>query len=324
MKHILSLIMLFSIAISNAQELEKVILEDVDTNDLYLNDGESTTLYYLKSVPKAKIKGVLVILPSGGETTEDLLKQITLHQLAVENGFLVLIPSINFGTENGDAEFLILDKIFNTITKEYHISKDHFILGGLSNGGMISLRYAERAVKNPNKTFLKPKGVFALDTPLDKAHLYQFCEREIEKNFTTAAVEEGKWIIGEYEKLYGTPYKNPEKYVEASIFSYGEKEGGNAKYLKNIPLRMYTDFDVEWLMNQRHRDLYDWNGTDIIAMINKLKIMGNGDANVVVSYGKGVKLDGSKHPHSWSIMDSQDCLQWINKLFDKQNNSKTN
>jgi uncharacterized protein YlaI len=28
------------------------------------------------------------------------------------------------------------------------------------------------------------------------------------------------------------------------------------KYLKNIPLRMYTDFDVEWLIQQRHRDLY--------------------------------------------------------------------
>jgi hypothetical protein len=31
---------------------------------------------------------------------------------------------------------------------------------------------------------------------------------------------------------------------------------------------MYTDFDVEWLMKQRHRDLYHWNGTDIIAMVN--------------------------------------------------------
>jgi hypothetical protein len=26
-------------------------------------------------------------------------------------------------------------------------------------------------------------------------------------------------------------------------------------------------------MKQRHRDLYHWNGTDIIAMVNSLKIM---------------------------------------------------
>lgn len=310
--------MILALTISYGQELEKIIIKDLDTNDLYLNDGDSTTLYYLKSVPKTEIKGVLVILPSGGETTENLLKQITLHKLAVEKGFLIIIPSINFGTENGDAEFNILDKIFNEIVNEYHVSKDNFILGGLSNGAMISLSYAERAIKNPNKTFLVPKGIFALDSPLDKAHLYQYCEREIERNFTEAGVNEGKWIIGKYKKLYGTPYKHPKKYAEASIYTYRAKDGGNAKYLKDIPLRMYTDFDVEWLMNQRHRDLYDWNGTDIIAMINMLKVMGNDDANVIISYGKGFKLDGSKNPHSWSIMDSQDCLNWISKLLEKK------
>jgi hypothetical protein len=319
MKHILSLLMIFGIATSNGQELEKIIMEDIDTNELYLNDGDSTTLYYLKSIPKTEIKGVLVILPSGGETTENLIKQITLHQLAVEKGFLVIIPSINFGTESGDAEFYILDKIFSEIVKEYHVSKDNFILGGLSNGAMISLNYAEKSIKYYGKTFLIPRGIFALDSPLDKAHLYKYCEREIERNFTPAGVNEGEWIIEKYKKLYGTPYKNPKKYIEASIYSYGAKDGGNAKYLKNIPLRMYTDFDVEWLMNQRHRDLYDWNGTDIIAMINMLKVMGNDDANVIISYGKGFKLDGSKNPHSWSIMDSHDCLNWITKLFDKKN-----
>jgi hypothetical protein len=317
MKYRLSLLMLLTITISYSQEIEKIILNDRDTNDLYLNDGDSTTLYYLKSVPKTKIKGVLVILPSGGETTENLLKQITLHQLAVKKGLLVLIPSINFGTENRDAEFQILDNIFSEIVKEYHVSKNNFILGGLSNGAMISLSYAEKSVKYPGTTFLVPKGIFALDSPVDKAHLYQYCEREIERNYNEAGVNEGKWITERYKKLYGTPYKNPEKYIEASIYSYGAKDGGNAKYLKNIPLRMYTDFDVEWLMNARHRDLYDWNGTDIIAMVNLLKVMGNKDANVIISYGKGIKLDGSKHPHSWSIMDSQDCLDWISKLLQR-------
>jgi hypothetical protein len=71
-----------------------------------------------------------VILPSEGETTENLLKQITLHQRAVEKGLLVLIPSINFGTENRDAAFHILDQIFSEIVMEYSVSKDNFILGG--------------------------------------------------------------------------------------------------------------------------------------------------------------------------------------------------
>ena len=93
------------------------------------------------------------------------------------------------------------------------------------------------------------------------------------------------------------------------------ENGGNAKYLKDMPIRMYTDLDVEWLLNERHRDLYDWNGTDIVAMINQLKVLGNTDANVKISQGKGIRLDGTRHPHSWSILDTKDCIDWIVKLF---------
>jgi hypothetical protein len=316
MKKQLSIATLLFITFCYGQELEKVSVNIPDTNDVYVNDNDSKSLYYYKIIPKTEIKGALVILPSGGETTDNLLKQITLHQLAVEKGLLVIIPSINWSTDTNEAEFYFLNTIFNEIITKYNVSKDNFILGGLSNGGMISLSYAEKAAKNPNKLFLIPKGVFALDTPLDKAHFYKYCEREIKRNFSEAGVNEAKWIKSKSDSLYGgSPDKFPDKYIEASVFSFGAKEGGNTKYLKSMPIRMYTDLDVDWLVNERHRDLYDWNGTDIVAMINQLKIMGNKNANVIISHGKGVRLDGSKNPHSWSIMDSQDCLNWILDLF---------
>lgn len=52
-------------------------------------------------------------------------------------------------------------------------------------------------------------------------------------------------------------------------------------------------------------------------MINQLKIKGNENAKVIVSHGKGIKLDGSKNPHSWSIMDSEVCLNWITEIIYK-------
>jgi hypothetical protein len=316
MKKRLSIAILLGVTFCYGQELEKVIVNNSDTSDLYVNDGDSKSLYYYKIVPKIEIIGALAIFPSGGETTEDLLKQITLHQLAVEKGILVIIPSINWGTDTREAEFSFLDKIFNEIVIKHNVPKDNFILGGLSNGGIISLTYAEKAAKDPNKFSLIPKGVFTLDTPLDKARFYKYCEREIKRNISEAGVNEATWIKSNSDSLYGgSPDKFPEKYIEASIFSFGAKEGGNAKYLKNIPIRIYTDLDVDWLINERHRDLYDWNGIDIVAMINQLKIMGNKNANVIISQGKGVRLDGSKNPHSWSIMDSQDCLNWILNLL---------
>lgn len=299
-----------------SQEIEKISLDIKDDWNLYLNDEESQELFYLKLIPKSKPIGALVIIPSGYEKVEDTLKQIDLHNRAVEQGLVVIVPSINWGTNDRIQEFKILNKIFRQIIEEYGVPKQKFILGGLSNGGMIAIKYAEKSVQNPELTLLKPLGVFGLDTPLDIAHLYEYAEREIKRNFSEAGMNEAKWMINNYNEIFGgSPTDFPEKYVEASMYSHGVEDGGNAKYLKDISIRMYTDLDVDWLLNERHRDLYDWNGTNIVAMINELKLMGNEDANVIITMGEGVRLDGSRHPHSWSIMDTDDCMKWIKTLL---------
>jgi len=316
MKNVLSLLLFFLSCFTYAQEIIKIPLDVLDKDNLYINDGTSKELHYYEIVPGKTPIGAIVVLPSGAELTEDTLKSITLHKIAAEHGILTIVPSINWGTDTGKAEIKLLDKIFQEVISKYGVSKNNFVLGGLSNGGMISLTYAERAVKHPGSTFLLPKGVFGLDTPLDKAHMYAYCERELKRNFSKAGMAEAKAIMEGYNEAYGgSPKDFPEKYVEASIYSYGAENGGNVRYLKDMPIRMYTDLDVEWLLNERHRDLYDWNGTDIVAMINQLKVLGNTDANVKVSQGKGIRLDGTRHPHSWSILDTEDCIDWIVKLF---------
>lgn len=313
------LISIFSFSYCAGQEFEKVLISEQDTSNLYINDNDSTELYYLKLVPNSNPIGAVVILPSGGETIQDLLKQIEIPNLAYDNNILTIIPSVNWGTENRAAEIEFLDKIFKEVIKKHRVPKENFVLGGLSNGGIISLTYAEISKKEKNSTFLVPKGVFGLDVPLDKAHMYEYCVREINRNFSEIGANEARWIMNKFNKTYGgSPEEFPKRYIEASIYSYGAENGGNAQYLKDIPIRMYTDLDVEWLINERGRDLYDWNGTDIVAMINDLKLMGNQDANVIITMGKGVRLDGRKHPHSWSIMDNRDCMNWILELFENE------
>jgi hypothetical protein len=318
MKKILFFTLLFNLLSCKAQEFKKIVVSKTDSSELYINDGDSSELFYYKFVPKNKIEGILVILPSGGELVENTLKQITLPQIAVKKGIMVIIPSINWSTDNHDAEFKLLNTIFKEIVENYKVSKNKFIIGGLSNGGTISLAYAEKSIQKPESFFLIPKGVFALDPPLDQTRFYKYCEREIERNMYQPAVDEAIWMKNNYDSIYGgSPERFSAKYVEQSIYSYGAKEGGNAKYLTKTPILMFTDLDTDWLINERHRDLNDWNGIDIIAMINQLKIMGNENAKVIVSHGKGIRLDGSKNPHSWSIMDSEVCLNWITEIIYK-------
>ena len=299
-----------------AQKLEKVIVSSEDRYYFYLNDGDSTNLFYYKIVPKEKPVGNLVILPSSGETTGKMLKQITLHKLAYQNNILVILPSYNYGTIQRTPDVAFLDDIFEEVVKDHQVSKDNFVFCGLSDGGMISFDYAIRAVGD-SSTFLTPKGIIGIDPPIDLIRFYNYCQREISRNFSPTGVGEAKWLADVYEKVFGgTPEENRQNYVDASAFTFGEKEGGNAKYLTNIGVRMYTDLDVDYLLNDRHRDLYDWNGIDIVAFVNQLKINGNTNAEVFISQGKGVRLDGTKHPHSWSIMNNDETLNWILKLFE--------
>jgi pimeloyl-ACP methyl ester carboxylesterase len=290
-----------------------------DPFDLHASYGkDSAILFYEKLVPKGKPEGVLVILPGGGESVEEVKKQISLHKLAVQNNLLVLLPCINWGTSTREPENKFLDTMFQQVIDQYRVPKDKFVLGGFSNGGMISLTYAEKANREKGSTVIIPKAVFGVDPPLDYAHLWNHCVKDIERNVSEVAVTESKWIMASYTKDFGgSPEDFRENYVKYSIYSYNEKDGGNAKYLLNTPVLLYTEPDIMWQMKNRSRDYYDLNCVDIAAMINFLNLKGNKDAELVVTNNKGKRLNGNRHPHSWSIMDSEQCMNWILKQLKK-------
>lgn len=312
---IVSIITVFFHGFSYGQNAEKVIVSDNDPYNLYnFEPVDTSTLFYLKLVPKSKPIGCLVILPSSGELVEAVLKQISLHKYAVEKGLLVVFPSINWGSSKFVEAHQFLDTIFKQVVDQYKIPKDQFVLGGLSGGGMQALRYTEKANSEKSTTYLIPKAVFALDPPLDFAHLYKQAQRDVERNFSEVAVAEGHWLMDMFTKEFGgTPTEVPMEYVNHSIYSHTEKDGGNAKFLLKTPIRIYTEPGIEWQIYNRHRDLYDLNCTDISAMVNLLRSQGNDKAEISVTHDKGIRLDGTKHPHSWSIMNSKECLAWILK-----------
>lgn len=311
----IAVLLVFISHIITAQNLQKISMGSSDPHSLYMNDGESTELFYYKIEPKGKPKGVLTILPSGGEKIEDLLSKIDLHKKAYDNNLLVLIPSLNWGTIQRIPDISFLDSIFKQVVEEHNLSKDKFILCGLSNGGMVSLTYGIHSVRD-SSTFLVPKGIVGIDPPIDFVRFYRYCEREVKKNFSPAGVAEAQWFINVYNQVYGgPPDRFLQNYIEASIFSFEAESGGNAQYLNEIGILMYSDLNIDFLINKRRRDLYDWNGIDLVAFVNQLRLNGNTNAEVVISQNKGTRPDGTKHPHSWSIMDTDKTMNWILNLL---------
>jgi hypothetical protein len=280
-----------------AQKPEKVVID--------------STHYYLKLVPKSKPIGIIIILHGGSEDAAGVMNQITLDEVALKQNFIVAFPNI----EDDNFEMTIAQKIIDTVARQlvdkYELPRNNIFLGGLSGGGMQTILYTERAIRDKN-TYFTPKAIFALDPPLDYATMYYRCQREVERNFSEVGVNEAKMLLEEMKKkLGGTPETVKDEYVKNSLFSYGQKDGGNAKYLLTVPVRIYTEPGVEWQLKNRHRDLYDLNCADISAMINWLQLNGNKTADIVVTHDKGVRPNGMKHPHSWSIMNSKDCMTWM-------------
>lgn len=323
MKIQLSIAIFFLTQLVFSQNMVRVDVSTKDPYHYYLNDNDSTNLFYYKMVPEQEPIGALVLLPSSYETIESMLSQITLYQQAVENQMLVIMPSYNWGTIQQEPELEFFDTIFKQVVDEHNVPKDNFIFCGLSNGAMISLTYAVRSVRDGNR-YLVPKGIIGLDPPVDLARLYKYCEREIERNFSKAGVAEAQWLKDAYDRVYGgSPDLVPMKYQDASTFTYGAKKGGNTQYLNDVAIRMHSDLNIDFLINQRKRDLHDWNGTDLVSFVNQLKLNGNQQADVIITHNKGVRANGTINPHSWSIMDTDETTRWILDVLNGDKTKKT-
>lgn len=299
------------------KDLKKHQLLLKDNSNLYFYDADSTTLFYYTLVPKEPLKGLLIILPSTGELAEDVISSNKkLIKLAYDKGIMSLIPSINYNLCLDDTALNFLNTVFADATDRYKPPLKKIIIGGFSLGGMNAIRYTELAYEDSSKVRIKPIAVYAVDSPLDLETLYDTFIRTVEKNVSDAAVMEAKSYLDKMNTQFGgSPEQYPQQYVHYSMYSRNQPQGGNARYLKFIPIRIYSDPDINWYLKNRQADFYDMNALSQAAMINQLHRMGNDHAEFINALGKGYRPNGMRHPHSWSILEPVDCMNWIMKCL---------
>jgi uncharacterized protein (DUF1810 family) len=66
-------------------------------------------------------------------------------------------------------------------------------------------------------------------------------------------------------------------------------------------------------MANRKVDYYSMNALDAAALILQLQLLGNRQAELITTQRRGVRPDGVRHPHSWSIVDEDELKAWILK-----------
>lgn len=307
--------------------LKKQYLDIKDSTEIYGNDNGGDKLFYYMLIPDRTIKAVLVLFPSTGETAENVIScNKELIQQAYKNNILPIVVSANYNKPLDSDQMVMqfFDAVFKELVLKFNAPKDKFILCGLSLGGENALQYTEMSRNRKYTTYIKPLAVIGVDPPVDMVDLYNGAKKSIIKyekegsNLSASkklALNEDRFLIDGFTKLYGgSPEEFPDKYTEGSQFSRNREDGGNAKYLIDVPVRLYCDPDIVWQLKNKSRDYYDMNAANLSAMTNFLMQNGNTRAEFIPAIGKGFSVDGKRHPHSWSIVEPINCIKWILNL----------
>jgi pimeloyl-ACP methyl ester carboxylesterase len=292
---------------SISQTIKTIVL---DENDTYSG-------HYLVAEPEHKdsISAVLVLLAGFGQIPENTPPETKLHQVAGRKNILTIFYAAGNKLYADSITQLKLTRVINDVLTRYQVKNDIFVLGGYSAGGMIALRYVELCNEFPEKFPIQPRGVFTVDSPIDIFTIYEQLEETVKNNFSELAVEEAVRAIAHIKNDYGIPYEHVSTYAKLTAFSMNKNYSQNETHLKNTPVRTYHDVDIAWRIKNRNQTVHLSNYEVTAELINRLVLMGNNKAEFMQSFQTGYRSNGQRHPHSWSIVDEVEFIQWMDGLI---------
>jgi hypothetical protein len=254
-------------------------------------------------------KAILILFPCFPCDIENTKTEAKFLKNIEKVGITTLLLSYNqklFLTENEKIKYA---KAINDILDKNEIKKEKIFIGGFSSGGNISIILSNYLLKTKN--IIQPKGVFAVDSPLDLEELYNGAKKDIEKNISKDAVNEGNFLVEMLEKELGKPNENKENYKEFSPFIISSNSTTNIKYLKDIKIRLYCEPDLDWQQQNRNRKYEELNACKLDKTYNTLINLGSKTVEFVKTKNRGVRANGEKHPHSWNIVERESLLKWM-------------
>lgn len=283
-----------------------------------VNEESGKSGYYVAIQPTSeKIEGVLFLLSGFGQHCESIIVESDLETFAADNDLLTVVYS------GGDKIYLDepaeqnLTAAISDVVDRFGVDPEKFVLGGFSAGGVIALRYVQKCKQSPANYPIKPAGVFMVDSPIDMFFAWDMFQYSIKNSHTEIAFQEADFITKLMIKEHGHPLENIETYRDLSPFSIKEEYGENEIYLKETAVRAYHDVDINWRLINRNQSVVWQNYVPTSELINRLLLLGNKQAEFIQTFQTGYRANGQRHPHSWSVVDEEECVKWIQGLLNK-------
>lgn len=260
-------------------------------------------------IKAANQKALLVLFPCYPCNAENTKTEFKIIDVAQKNNISVLMMNFNQHLYLEKKEKEKLDKQLNSILEQENLKSENIFIGGFSSGGNVSFLLSNYLIQTKNN--IQPKGVFLVDSPIDLLELYKTSQKNVEKNVASESVEEAKWIVSEFDKIFGVPSSGIKKYEEHSPFTFESKSIQNISYLKDVKVRLYTEPDTIWWKENRANEYEDLNAHSIEKLAEELKKQNFKKTELIKTANRGYRSNGNRHPHSWSIVDENDLVKWI-------------
>lgn len=285
-----------------------------ETNNKNIEESKITTIVKkdFELIKSSDSKALLIIFPGGGSTSKETKENFKIINKATDKGISVLLMNFNrhLWIENKDSQQL--KKLLTKAVEEHKLSTNKVFIGGMSIGGTVALSLSDYLFKT--NSVLKPKGVFVVDSPIDLYALYESSQKDIaRKDFTEERLAEPKWIINYFEEQFGGKDSLLTNIQKISPITFATKNINNIKHLKSEKLRFYTEPDTLWLKENRQTDFESSNAYTLQKTKELLSNYNWKNIELIQTKNKGFRINGERNPHSWSIVDIDDLINWISE-----------
>lgn len=287
-------ILLFS-TITFAQEISNTNLIETESYNLYKPDNT---------------EAVLILFGGFPETAAAIENGFPITDLALEKNVAVAYLNYNRKIWLEDEEKMQLANSLREIFKKNNLPAENIYFGGMSSGGNIALLIGNYLTKK-SEYDLSPSGIFVVDAPVDLAALYRISEENIERNFSPASTGESSFIFNYFNSQLGNPDEEIAPYEEFGAFTYETGNYQNLKDLKDTELRFYTEPDKTWWKENMGVDYEQMNAYHLKRLSDFLASKNFSEVDYITTENKGYRANGVRHPHSWSIVDKEDLIQWM-------------
>ncbi|PQJ82299.1 hypothetical protein [Polaribacter glomeratus] len=277
--------------------------------------SKENTLKVIKTTDYELVKsknqnGLLILFPCFPCDIENTKTEFNIAEISAKNAISVLYMNFNMHLYLTETEKLDLATLITKTIREEKISEKNIFIGGFSGGGNVSLLITDYLLKSKN--LIKPKGVFIVDAPIDLLALYRVSEKNLKLNFSKSSMQESKWILREFDSLFGNPSEGINTYEKNAPYTFESENINNLIGLNGLKVRLYTEPDLIWWKKKAKNNYEDLNAFYLKKLSEKLKLEFN-ETNIelIETKNKGYRANGERHPHSWSIVDKEDLIKWI-------------